>query len=87
MYPCFLRCSLGRMLAELNVGDTPINTRGYESLLGVVNTTCKDSFDLFYGLYKYNPNARTELDNLEEALRNIRFKLEEAERSELETKK
>ena len=27
---------------------------GFESLLGVVDTTCKDSFDLFYGLYRYD---------------------------------
>lgn len=70
------------MLAELKVSSTPINTRGFESLLGVVNTTCNDSFELFYGLYKYNANARTELDNMERALKRIRVKLEEAEKND-----
>lgn len=70
------------MLAELNVTSTPINTKGFESLLGVVNTTCNDSFELFYGLYKYNANARTELDNMERALKQIRIKLEEAEKND-----
>lgn len=68
------------MLSELKVDSTPINTRGYESLLGVVDTTCKDSFELFYGLFKYNPSARSQLDRLENALRNIREQLETKER-------
>lgn len=77
----------GRMLAQLNVCSTPINTRGYEDLLGVVDTTCKDSFDLFYGLFKYNPNARHELEKMEFALKSIREQLEAAEREEAENKK
>lgn len=75
------------MLAELEVQSTPINTKGFESLLGVVDTTCKDSFDLFYGLFKYNPNARAELNKLESALKNIREKLESAEEEESRHKK
>lgn len=79
---CLFRSVTGRILAQLNVKSTPINTKGFESLLGVVDTTCKDSFDLFYGLYKYNPKARVELDNLESALKQIRQKLEAAEAEE-----
>lgn len=78
----FLTHTTGRMLKELQVSSTPINTKGFESLLGVVSTTCNDSFELFYGLYKYNANARQELDKMEAALRNIRSKLENAEREE-----
>lgn len=70
------------MLNELSVASTPINTAGYESLLGVVDTTTKDSFDLYYGLFKYNPKAHKELDKLEEALNNIRAQLKQAEDSE-----
>lgn len=72
---------------ELDVESTPINTRGYESLLGVVDTTRKDSFDLFYGLYRYNPNAKIELEKLEIALRNLRTRLQQAEDEEAESKK
>lgn len=75
------------MLAELNVESTPINTKGYESLLGVVDTTCKDSFELFYGLFKYNPNARVELNKLETALKNIRLQLESTEQEQSVQKK
>lgn len=70
------------MLSNLGVESTPINTTGFESLLGVVDTTNKDSFDLFYGLYKYNPNARAELDRMEQALQNIRYQLDKAEQEE-----
>lgn len=70
------------MLNELGVESTPINTKGYESLLGVVDTTCKDSDDLFYGLFKYNPNARAQLDKLEFAIHRIRGRLESAEAAE-----
>lgn len=75
------------MLGALNVTSTPINTKGYESLLGVVETTCKDSYDLFFGLYKYNPNSRMELDKLEKALKEIRAKLERTVEAEAEKKR
>ncbi|GJQ09088.1 hypothetical protein GpartN1_g879.t1 [Galdieria partita] len=75
----FITHTTGRMLAKLNLVSTPINTKGYESLLGVVETTCKDSFDLYYGLYKYNPNAKLELEKLEQALQALRKELETRE--------
>lgn len=75
------------MLSELNVETTPINTKGFESLLGVVDTTCKDSFELFYGLFKYNPSARSQLDRLESALCSIRQQLELQEKKDDEKKK
>jgi arogenate dehydrogenase (NADP+), plant len=78
----FITHTTGRMLAELDVKTTPINTRGYESLLGVVDNTTKDSFDLYYGLYRYNANARAVLDKLETGLSALRAKLEAAERDE-----
>lgn len=86
---CAALCNFtGRMLNELGVEHTPINTKGYESLLSVVDTTCKDSDDLFYGLFKYNPKARAQLDKLEASIQSIRSKLEEAEAAEArQTKK
>lgn len=78
----FITHTTGRMLAKLQLKSTPINTKGYESLLGVVETTCKDSFDLYYGLYKYNPNAKLELEKLEQALQLLRKELETREASD-----
>lgn len=34
---------------------TPIDTRGFQSLLSLVGNTNNDSFDLYYGLFMYNP--------------------------------
>jgi len=34
--------------------STEINTKGYESLLALVNNTSNDSFELYYGLFMYN---------------------------------
>ncbi|KAA8495995.1 Arogenate dehydrogenase 2, chloroplastic [Porphyridium purpureum] len=72
----------GRTLANLELKSTPINTRGYMSLLGVVETTCNDSFDLFYGLYKYNPNSVAQLDRLEKSLKQVRAQLEAYEQAQ-----
>ncbi|GBG24031.1 Aminotransferase [Hondaea fermentalgiana] len=61
----------GRMLAELQLRSTPINTKGFETLLSLVNNTCKDSFDLFSALYKCNPNSSAQLEGLENAMHHI----------------
>lgn len=66
----------------MNVHNTSINTAGFESLLGVVDSSTKDSFDLFYGLYKYNPLAREELHGMERALKHVREQLDEADRKD-----
>ncbi len=41
----------------MNLTRTDIDTKGYESLLSLVENTTNDSFDLYYGLFLYNPNA------------------------------
>lgn len=81
----FITHTTGRMLAGVGVESTPINTLGFESLLGVVDNTTKDSFDLFYGLYRYNPLARVQLDKLQESLVTLREKLERTEEEEKNT--
>jgi len=58
----------GRVLERLNLRTTPINTKGFESLLTLVENTCKDSFDLFSALFKYNPNSSQELQAIEDAI-------------------
>jgi prephenate dehydrogenase len=50
----FITHTVGRVLNEMNVQSTSINTRGYESLLNLVENTANDSFDLYYGLFMYN---------------------------------
>jgi len=78
----FITHTTGRMLAGLDLISTPINTVGYTSLLGVVDTTKRDSFDLYYGLYRYNKNSRSQLERLEQSLKSLRERLEATEAAE-----
>ena len=50
----FVTHTVGRVLGGMQLAPTPIDTRGYESLLSLVNNTSNDSFDLYYGLFMYN---------------------------------
>lgn len=50
----FITHTVGRVLGAMNVAATPIDTRGYQSLLNLVDNTTHDSFELYYGLFMYN---------------------------------
>ena len=58
----------GRMLARLGLRSTAINTKGFETLLALVDNTCSDSFDLFSALYKCNPNSTAQLDAMQRSM-------------------
>ncbi|KAL6876380.1 hypothetical protein ACP4OV_012952 [Aristida adscensionis] len=68
----FITHTIGRVLSQLNLKSTPINTKGYETLLQLTENTVSDSFDLYYGLFMYNINATEQLDNLERAFEKVR---------------
>ena len=44
-------------------------------MLKVVDSTTADSFDLFYGLYKYNQNSMDTIVNLRSAMDEVVEKL------------
>lgn len=71
----FITHTVGRVLGKMGLETTPINTRGYDSLLNLVENTTHDSFDLYYGLFMYNKNATEEIDRLEHAFDSIRKQL------------
>lgn len=71
----FITHTVGRMLGRMALPDTPINTRGYESLLNLVRNTTNDSFDLYYGLFMYNGAATEELARLEAAFDAVKRQL------------
>ena len=62
---------IGRVLNESGVRSTDINTLGFNGLLGVIEQTCNDSWDLFKDLQKYNPYTNEMIDNLVETIENI----------------
>ena len=55
---------IGRVLNESGVRSTDINTLGFNELLGVIEQTCNDSWELFKDLQKYNPYTNKMIDNL-----------------------
>ncbi len=62
---------IGRVLNESGVRSTDINTMGFNELLGVIEQTCNDSWDLFKDLQKYNPYTNEMIDNLVTTIENI----------------
>ena len=83
----FITHTVGRMLGGMGLEKGPINTKGFNSLLDLVDNTQNDSFELYYGLFMYNQNATDELDKLEESFAEIKqqlfSRLHDAARSQL----
>jgi len=50
----FITHLVGRTLGTCKLQPTPVDTMGFESMLALDKSVNADSFDLFYGLYKYN---------------------------------
>lgn len=71
----FLTHLTGRILGEQQIQPSSIDTKGYKSLLEVVRNSCADSFDLFQGLYRFNPNSEAQLDLFQAAFFKIRAAL------------
>ena len=68
----FITHTTGRVLEKLGLETTPINTKGYETLLSLVENTVGDSFDLYYGLFLYNLNAMEQLERLDLAFESLK---------------
>ncbi|KAG5583759.1 hypothetical protein H5410_044193 [Solanum commersonii] len=71
----FITHTIGRMLQKLGTQTTPINTKGYESLLNLMENTTSDSFDLYCGLFMYNNNSMEVLERLDAALDSLKREL------------
>ena len=59
-----------------------IDTKGFQNVLKLVKTTHADSFDLFYGLYKFNRNSMEIIKDLKKAMDDVVGKLLEKEEEE-----
>ncbi|KAE8700614.1 Arogenate dehydrogenase 1 [Hibiscus syriacus] len=68
----FVTHTMGRLLEKFGLESSPINTKGYETLLNLVENTKGDSFDLYYGLFMYNQNALEQLERLDMAFESIK---------------
>lgn len=68
----FLTHTIGRVLAEMKIESTPLDTKSFQALLQLKDNIVKDSFELYQGLFQYNRYAKEELENLELALHAVR---------------
>lgn len=71
----FITHLTGRILNELHIETTPINTLGFNYLLEIMDNTCNDSLDLFQGLYQNNPKSIEILDQFEKAIKTVKQRL------------
>ncbi|KAK9141777.1 hypothetical protein Syun_011177 [Stephania yunnanensis] len=71
----FMTHTVGRILEKLKLESTPINTKGYESLLSLVDNTSSDSFELYYGLFMYNKNSMEQMERLFMAFESLKKQL------------
>ena len=68
---------IGRVLNESGIRSTNMNTMGFNELLGVIEQTCNDSWDLFKDLQRYNPYTNDMIDNLVGTIEKIHNKIKE----------
>jgi prephenate dehydratase/prephenate dehydrogenase len=54
---------------------TPVSSKEYAALCDVTEMTSGDTFDLFYGMYKYNPRAKEHIAKLRENLAKVERQL------------
>ena len=78
----FITHLVGRVLGSQGLSQTPIDTSGFQSVLKLVDSTTADSFDLFYGLYKYNDNSFDPIRQLQTAMNDVVTRLKEKEEEE-----
>ncbi|KAK7851709.1 arogenate dehydrogenase 1, chloroplastic [Quercus suber] len=71
----FLTHTIGRVLSEMEIQSTSINTKRFETLVQLKEGAMNDSSDLFSGLFVHNRFAQQELQNLELALQRVKQKL------------
>ena len=59
---------LGRVLKKLPLEKKEVSTKGFESLLEIIEQTCEDSYDLFLDIQQYNIGVHNMYADLKYAL-------------------
>ncbi len=62
---------MGCILGAEGLHSTPIDTKGFQSMLKLIENTNADSFELFFGLCKYNRNNGYTIGRLRGALDDV----------------
>lgn len=64
----FVTHMIGRLLDQKMLPPTPVISKEYEALCSVADVTSGDSFDRFFGMFKYNERAKEHLTTMRENL-------------------
>lgn len=65
---------IGRVLQQLQLEPTPIDTAGFKILCSLIEQTCNDSWELFQDLQTYNgytPQMRTRIEQALESMNEV----------------
>jgi prephenate dehydrogenase len=71
----FVTHMIGRLLDRKLLPPTPVMSKEYAALCEVADMTSGDSFDLFYGMFKYNERAKEHLTTMRENLADVERQL------------
>ncbi|WOK98471.1 hypothetical protein Cni_G07183 [Canna indica] len=63
----FLTHTIERVLAKLDLKLTLIHTKGYETLLNLVQNKCSDNYELYNGLIIYNKSTDVAFNCMKES--------------------
>lgn len=65
----------GRLLDRNLLPVSPVSSREYAALCDVADMTTNDTFDMFYGMFKYNDRAKELLNKMRDNLASVERKL------------
>lgn len=65
----------GRLLDRDLLPASPVSSKEYAALCDVADMTSGDSFDLFFGMFKFNSNAKDHIAKMRENLANVEREL------------
>ncbi|KAL5718307.1 prephenate dehydrogenase (NADP(+)) [Ranunculus cassubicifolius] len=71
----FVTHTVARILSNMNLEATPIDTKGYETLMELTQNTVSHGSDLYDGLFLYNVNSAKQIQKLEKAFDTVKKSL------------
>ncbi|KAL5700493.1 prephenate dehydrogenase (NADP(+)) [Ranunculus cassubicifolius] len=71
----FVTHTVARILSNMNMEATPIDTKGYETLMELTQNTVSHGSDLYDGLFLYNVNSVKQIKKLEKAFDTVKTNL------------
>ncbi|KAL5700495.1 prephenate dehydrogenase (NADP(+)) [Ranunculus cassubicifolius] len=71
----FVTHTVARILSNMNLEATPIDTKGYETLMELTKNTVSHGSDLYDGLFLYNVNSAKQIQKLDKAFDKVKHNL------------